>query len=372
MKANANLLLETISALYEGVTDPQGFSAALAKFSSLTGSPNSIFILWPDGAPGGTIEDSHSSESMEAVSRYNSSYNALDPTRDIIPHLPNGAWYYDQRDLPRGFIARSEFYQDFFYPGNLGCMVATRASTTPYGAGFFGQQRLKDQSFYDSADLALLAQISPHLTTAATLRFELDGLRTRLSWLEEAFNQLQSSMILCDAAGKVLFANSPAEGILRDPTHPFRVQVGYLTSAKNNDALQKAIRQAAGRLMAASAVAVALGSDESRQFAWVVPVPPNRMLAMPWQIPMAMVWIRAADTGVNPGYELLRSVYGLTAAEYRLAELLGQDLTPAECAESLAISVTTVRTQIRAIYNKLGCSRQSTFLKILGSLHSPG
>lgn len=49
---------DAVIALYEGITDPNGFSAALGTLSHLTGSPHSIFILWPNGSPGGKFDDS--------------------------------------------------------------------------------------------------------------------------------------------------------------------------------------------------------------------------------------------------------------------------------------------------------------------------
>ena len=50
----------------------------------------------------------------------------------------------------------------------------------------------------------------------------------------------------------------------------------------------------------------------------------------------------------------LRSRFGLTAAECRVALVLAEGLTYAEIAERLSISPHTVHTHIKQIHRKLG------------------
>ena len=65
---------------------------------------------------------------------------------------------------------------------------------------------------------------------------------------------------------------------------------------------------------------------------------------------------------------LLRSSLGLTPAELRLANLLKDGVSITEAAARIGIAVNTARNQLRAIFAKLGVSRQSDMVRHLAEL----
>ena len=62
---------------------------------------------------------------------------------------------------------------------------------------------------------------------------------------------------------------------------------------------------------------------------------------------------------------LLRRLYGLTKAEAQVALLAmrGEGLTP--IAEELSVSLTTVKTHLRHIFDKTGIHRQAELVRLL-------
>ena len=69
--------------------------------------------------------------------------------------------------------------------------------------------------------------------------------------------------------------------------------------------------------------------------------------------------------------DLIRDAFGLTEAETSVMRLMAEGLPPAEIARERSASLATVRTQIRAIYEKTGTRSQGEFLRMalgLGSL----
>ena len=71
-----------------------------------------------------------------------------------------------------------------------------------------------------------------------------------------------------------------------------------------------------------------------------------------------------ADPG--PALRLL----GLTAAEARIAGLVGGGRSPREAADELVLSLNTVRSALKIVFDKLGVSRQSELAKIVARLAS--
>lgn len=64
----------------------------------------------------------------------------------------------------------------------------------------------------------------------------------------------------------------------------------------------------------------------------------------------------------------LRTSFGLTPAETRLAALLRDGVSLAEAADELSVSVNTTRNQLRAIFEKMGLHRQADLVRALSQL----
>jgi DNA-binding CsgD family transcriptional regulator len=67
----------------------------------------------------------------------------------------------------------------------------------------------------------------------------------------------------------------------------------------------------------------------------------------------------------------LRRRYGLTAAEARVARLIGRGRSPRQIAAELGVSWYTVRAQLRQVFSKTGARRQSALVDLLAR-SSPG
>lgn len=70
--------------------------------------------------------------------------------------------------------------------------------------------------------------------------------------------------------------------------------------------------------------------------------------------------------------KVLRRIWGLTAAEARVAASLAAGLSPAEIAVRHGVSEATVRTQMRTIFEKTGTHRQGELIRLLTSIGIAG
>lgn len=90
-----------------------------------------------------------------------------------------------------------------------------------------------------------------------------------------------------------------------------------------------------------------------------------------YEHPDVIVFIRKlADTVDHAA--LLRERFGLTRAEARLAEGIGRGVTLAAYASQRSISISTVRTQVRALLEKTGETNLRTLAVFLGKLGLTG
>lgn len=63
--------------------------------------------------------------------------------------------------------------------------------------------------------------------------------------------------------------------------------------------------------------------------------------------------------------EALHESFGLTPAEVRLVERLGQGLALADIAAELGVSIHTTRNQLTSVFNKIGVQRQADIVRLL-------
>ena len=101
--------------------------------------------------------------------------------------------------------------------------------------------------------------------------------------------------------------------------------------------------------------------------------PPLIMNAVPVPVPdeggphTVLILIDLA-TRPMPNRVALERIYRLTPAEARLAVLLGGGATLIEAGQSLRISIATVRTQLRSIFDKTHTHRQAELVILLARL----
>jgi len=163
--------------------------------------------------------------------------------------------------------------------------------------------------------------------------------------------------------------NSAAESILRKEDG-LSIERGELLvhSAAQSSALRKAIRTAAripNRPVPAApdVLAVPRRSGARPYLLWLAPFVAGTLLDQ--QDLRVAVFIVDLNAKSRDCKTVLQQVFGLTAAETRVAVALasGTDLTQA--AEEFGVSRNTVRTQLRAIFAKTATSRQSDLVRLL-------
>jgi DNA-binding CsgD family transcriptional regulator len=82
----------------------------------------------------------------------------------------------------------------------------------------------------------------------------------------------------------------------------------------------------------------------------------------------AIALIGDPDRAQRLPFETMRSVYGLTPAEARLALLLLDGKTIAEAADEHEVTKDTVRSQLKSLFLKTGTRRQGMLIGLLASI----
>lgn len=81
---------------------------------------------------------------------------------------------------------------------------------------------------------------------------------------------------------------------------------------------------------------------------------------------MVGLFIDDPDRRSQPEFETLRDLYGVTAAEARLAFALYDGETIEAAAQRFGVSKLTVRTQLKSLFSRMGLHSQSQLVRELG------
>ena len=84
---------------------------------------------------------------------------------------------------------------------------------------------------------------------------------------------------------------------------------------------------------------------------------------------IAFVKTVASGSTASLGEELQRQ-WGFTSAEAQLAQWLMQGMSLSQAAEQGGVTINTVRTQLRSLFNKTQTRRQAELMRVLLRLSS--
>lgn len=197
----------------------------------------------------------------------------------------------------------------------------------------------------------------PSITASAPPGFDLRGAR-----LAGALDEVDYGVVLLTGRDRIHFANRAALAELASAA-ALRVFEGRLRTARSLDAcaLERALGEAESRGLRHMLV---VGHGEHRLALSVVPLP-NASLAERSGTVVMLGKRQVCHPLSIAGYSRF---HGLTAAEGRVLAELCNGAKPQDAARHLAVSISTVRTQIASIRAKTGAASIFALLRQLAVL----
>jgi DNA-binding CsgD family transcriptional regulator len=186
----------------------------------------------------------------------------------------------------------------------------------------------------------------------------------------DAMDRVPFAVFVLGSDGEVLFMNEAAEAVLASG-EALRLDERRLRSLSRsaNPTFQQLI---------ASAVETFLGSGTGGGGSMSLPRPSGRrdyaVLVTPlsvqknmfaFQHPAAAVFVTDPEKEQDVPAARLQDLHGLTPAEARVAAAVVSGKTVKDIARAQDISLNTVRSQLKSVFDKLGVHRQSDLVRCL-------
>lgn len=364
-------LLPAIDALYGAALEPEQWQTALAAVSDAVGAVGTVMV--PIG-PGAIMRSIASDTLAEANQAYQETWWSHDvaSARLLSRGIRPGAVGTERAVMDEDEIRRDPFHQEFRRSFGLGqCLAAVASLGSGRLLSIAAQRSLADGPF-QAEDMTVMAALSPHLGRAIAITTALVEARQASGELGEAIERLDRGVILLDGAGDVRHVNAVAAQMLGDglSISGRRVRAAL---REDDDALQAAIKAALPDSVLPPGAGVVVRRRDMRSLLFVeaAPVRPrsDAFEVLTFGAGGAMLLVRSLDTARRSLAQHLRAL-GLTPAEARLAEALGQGLALRAAAERQAVTYETARTYLRSIFTKLGIGRQAELVALVVRLSS--
>lgn len=264
-------------------------------------------------------------------------------------------------------LRASVYYKEFMslMPAEhfMGCVLSDGSDASlapPMHLSFFRPPGTDD---FSDAEVADLAGFYPHIHRAFELHWEHRSTQEQLSVFHQSLDGMDFGVLFVDPANRVRHANAAAKTMVGNMDW-IPLLGGLTTRIPAEGEL--------ARLMQACALghggAISLGPDHKRMF--VLALPLAQTVITPAGETRASVMLMLIDPQKRPeaALDFVVRAFGLSRAEARLLPLLFENRTPADIAQTLDIKISTVRSQLSAIFAKTGTTRQQELIRLLGTL----
>lgn len=362
-------ILPVIDKLYEAALDPEKWVEALAVLSDAMGAIGTTIV--PLGT--WTSVRSIASKSLEEANLdYQQGWWQHDTAtaRVMARGIRAGTVGTDRTVMTEEEIRRDPFYNEFLKRHGIQQPLAAIARVQEDRLVAISVQSGLKRALFQKDDLEAMATLSPHLGRAVAITTSLVEARELTADLAEALQRVDLGLILLDRHGDVRHVNLMAEQLLGDGLVVTNRRV-HASSRRDDSRLQSAIRNVfpGHSLPPSGGVVLRRPSGRAPLHVEFAPVRPRSdvMETISFGGGGAMLLIRNLEPKLKDVEHHLRAL-GLSPAEARLAEAVGQGATLREFSEARGFSYETARTHMRSIFAKLGIGRQSELVALVTRL----
>lgn len=360
-----------IAALYDAALDERLWPDALRKLTEVTGSQASSFWVLDRGSPS-LLHPTFITINFDrkAVEEYVGGMAVLDPTvRYLLAH-PQDSIVHDgligsgRDEKTRCYLNWHERSVEtrFRLVGQCNLAVGLQAGVALH--------RAREAGRYQPAEIERFKLMQQHLSRALTMGAKIGSLTSLQRVGEDLLDRSTAAIFLLDSTRRVVFMNRTAEA-MNAGEDGVRVSPDglHLIATQQDEQLQALILQAVvstqpGAGGAGGAMRASRRSGKRPYGVWVVPLA-RVPAALALFRPAVCVLVSDPERRLCPSSQHLRTLFGMTEAEARLAICLADGESVRGAAEHLGITYGTARSRLTQLFEKTSTRSQSELIRLL-------
>lgn len=299
-----------------------------------------------------------------------------DNYRHIYENVVGNMQRYDnvrpQRAVARGYfgfltdldlctieeLEADPLYTEGLYPYGLGWTMGAPIPSPSADLAFFDFARKKEDGPFGEAEKQILDTYRPHLARAALMATRLELQRAQATVSTLSVLGLPGAVV--NRGGRVVAANALFEKLAP------RVAIGAFDALSLSDSAQNALLRKGLLAEGLDNVgSIPIASTDSDPALVVHLVPVQRTAQDVFIGASHIVLVTPVTAPAAPLTNLLSGLFDLTPAEAAVARGIAGGASIPEFAKQNGVSPETVRTQLRAVFEKTGTRRQVDLVRLL-------
>jgi DNA-binding CsgD family transcriptional regulator len=356
-----------LAGLYEGLGGEDGWTKSVEIVRDLFGADSASLWVKDDRASGFLGCSGREPEIYQPYSEY---YYAIDERQVLAARRPVGVLYADGVTDPFDGVKSNQAHNDYY--------VKVLRAKTLVGAFLFRDPDLastftlhwptdpSDRYPISKDDMKLFEEVLvPNFRRAMLLQRKLHHSQEIAAASKSALDSLASALLVVDEDARLITANAAGEAVLAKGV-PVSSRRGIVIAATPDDTkqLHDAIRCCARFRAPHCTQRSILRLGRPPVSAMIVPA--STVYALPSGFRRHVLVLIGDSEHRAPRtapFEILAQIYDLTPAEGRLAQALIEGVRLQDYADRMNLSIHTVKTQLKQIFQKTGCSRQSDLMR---------
>lgn len=300
------------------------------------------------------------------MQEYTEYYGAIDPRRQLAVSSGPGIVIACHHYFNDKFVSGSEYYQDHFLPTGFryvigGCLM--RSETTDV---VLGLMREPERGHYGKAQENYMARLMPHFNRALRLMEKTQSVALSSELAVAGHDAVSLGVIAISTTARILYCNRTGEAMLK-AGNVLCVHKSVLTCAQINEQMRfsNVVDSVIKTRKPASVLLAGQSRPDERYSVTLTPLPKRGAFSLAGVPDGVLCLISSLNQRRLATAQQLMQLFGLTAAEARLARALGACETLESYAQASGLRRNTVKTQLSAIFEKTGTDRQSALVRLI-------
>lgn len=290
-----------------------------------------------------------------------------------MPFTIDGVYALQGPDARQKWI-ESRIVREWVEPNRLDDFFWVALMKQPARTGMLMVVTDKDRPQISARDLDLISTLAPQVRRAVTIGYLFEAERRKADIFRSIIESLDHPVLIVADDMQVIFANPAAEALLAQNTSVSSVR-GQLSFAYGNAnaAIGRAVQLGTRDEFALgpSGINIPLVRSMVPAVAHVMPLARRDISARMSQRAAAAIFIAAAGAAPVPALEAIEALFGLTAAEKRVAGHVFAGRTRREIAAASGVSDGTIKSQLATIFDKTATGDQRELQLLMRELTPP-
>lgn len=360
---------ELVSLIYDAALDSKTWRTVLKKIAELTKAEHgSLRILNSDAT---NIQQSYIHNKDPYFEKlYREYYIKIDPWLNDFANTRNTFISCTHHNISDKEYSKLEFHRGIVEPLNSHYGMGGKIHVNDDLSSFVTLNRGRNREGFEYEYLDAFLTLIPHVKRSLLINAKFSEVEIEQQRLKDTLDKLSSPVLLVNKFGNILFANAPAERILRNQAGVITINnTVALSSHQDSTTLHRLIHLAAcgdsDQTQHGNGISYTDPHTQKTLSILVCPVNPDRTNMYLETDSCVLLLLGTNERSTSISSALLKELYNVTPKEARLIEQLCQGLTLDEIAVRFSVSINTVRTQLRSCFNKTGTSRQAELISLI-------